>query len=202
MEHIVYLIAPQCPNDLKRVKNHACKLAKHMKSKNADSVSFSALVTAKWQDDYGDMLCIGDNRKDTLIFYPIKEFAHHLEGFSYLPMKSEQSNSLFDGFETFYSHEMRVGNGNGNENYRVIIMDFRKKSSVFVGNEADVIVRSLEYNFGDRSEINLIYRRENRAAYRRLEELMPENQNRRNGFIGDHGKNNPFSYSAVAALIG
>ena len=197
----MYLIALQNASDLKKVITHAQKISKHLKKTNSDAVCFSALAMAKWKGDFGEMLCIGDNRKDSLIFYPIKEFKRHLKGFTYLPVSAEQNGSIFAEFESFCSHEMRTGANNSNENYKVIVMDFRKKAAVFVGNEADVIVRSLEYNFGNRASISLIYRRDNRAAYSRLEELLSERNQLKSGIIGERGKRNPFSSFAVSELF-
>ena len=201
MEHVVYLVALQNPNDLKKVRGHAQKIAKLMAKNNSDAVNFAALALANWKNDYGDLLCIGDNRRDSLVFYPIKEFSRHLIGFTYLPIETENNSSVFPAFYSFCSHEMRDGSGKSNENYNVVIIDFRKTPCNFVGNEADELVRSLEYNFGKRSKINLICRSENRPAYRRLEALLPGESKTGIGIIGERGENNPFSAAAVAALL-
>ena len=201
MEHIVYLIALRCPNYLKTIRKHAKRVSKQLKKANVDSYDFAALATAKWKQDYGSILCIGDNRKDTLVFYPIKDFEKHLNGFTYLPIESEQFASVFTEFETFLSHEMREGGNNANEIYKVIIVDFRKNSSVFVGNEADEIVQSLEYNFGNRSDIFIICQKDNQAAYGRLEELLSDDGRKKLYVLGSHGRENPFSSSAIAEMM-
>jgi len=102
MEHIVYLIALRCPNDLKTIRKHAKRVSKQLKKANVDSYDFAALATAKWKQDYGSILCIGDNRKDTLVFYPIKDFEKHLNGFTYLPIESEHLVLFLPNLKQFF----------------------------------------------------------------------------------------------------
>ena len=198
MEHIVYLIAVKDMIDLKFVAKHSKKIEQQLAQKRGLTYDFGAIVAAYWKKDYGEEICIGDNRLDTLVYHSNKEFVKTLDAFSYLILKGDSHKSLFDAYMRFFHHEQNTASST--DTYHLLICDFRDESNVFVGNEADEIIESFKMTLTDVSQISIMRKDSNSEAYERLTELMPELK-KRIFTINAHGRLGPMSKESINIML-
>ena len=198
MEHIVYLVAVDNITDLGYIAKHSKKIEQQLKNKRGLVYDFGAIVVADWKKDYGEEICIGNNREDTLVYYNNREFIKMLDVFSYLIINGSYQNSLYNAYMRFFDHEQKTASAT--DSYHIILCDFRDESNVFVGNEADELIDSFMTSFSQLSQIRIVRKDSNSEAYERLIQLSPDLRKRIFSFDA-HGKLSPTSSESISIML-
>jgi len=169
MKRIVYIIAPQNPEDIAYVCEHAKILSHSLQRNNLDECQFGALILMERPGANKGVVAVHraeDHPALELPFYDNpKHFIGVLNGYSYVFKNTHSSeDSICEAFRLFSRQE----GGSGMDldtTYQIVCFDFRSNAGKFLGNDSDIMVEEMRRSFRNRIGLQVFHRQNNDNYY-------------------------------------
>jgi len=169
MKKILYIVAPQNPEDIDNICKHAMLLSRRLQRKRLDEVQFGALILMNHPEAADGVAAVRNGTDAPTAFPPffsnIKRFKRELTGYSYIFNTTHVSeDSIFNAYKMFSRQESHDGVDLGTT-YQIVCFDFRSGAGRFLGNDSDLMVEDMSRNFRNRIGLH-IFHRDCSSAYR------------------------------------
>ncbi len=170
MKKILYIVAPQNPEDIDYVCRHAVRLSRRLQRKSLDEFQFGALLLMNHPVARNSgVVAVRGRNDDPTVFLPFRNNVSHfkraLTGYSYIFNTAHISeDSIFNAYKQFSQQEGQNG-VDLNTTYQIVCFDFRTSAGKFLGNDSDLMVEDMSRYFRNRIGLHVLNRMGNTSYY-------------------------------------